>query len=47
MMIIKTLLITFLAIFSLAIQADAILIRGATVHTMGEDGILENTDLFI
>ncbi|MGB7450904.1 MAG: amidohydrolase, partial [Lysobacterales bacterium] len=44
----KTLLIGLLAIFSLAAQAtDTIMIRGATVHTMTGDGILENTDIFI
>ncbi len=43
----KTLLIGLLATFSLAVQADAILIRGASVHTMSADGILENTDIFI
>jgi hypothetical protein len=43
----KTLLIGFLATFSLAVQADAILIRGASVHTMTADGTLENTDIFI
>jgi len=43
----KALMIASLACFSLTAQADAIMIRGATVHTMGEDGILENTDVFI
>ena len=44
----KTLLIGFLVIFSLAAHAaDSIMIRGATVHTMTGDGILENTDIFI
>jgi len=43
----KTLLIGFLASLSLAAQADAILIRGASVHTMTGDGILENTDVLI
>jgi len=43
----KSLLIAALATFSMAVQADAIMIRGATVHTMGKDGILENTDVFI
>ena len=42
------LLIGFLATLSLAAQAsDTIMIRGATVHTMTEDGTLENTDIFI
>ena len=36
-----------LATFSLAVQAETLMIRGATVHTMGEDGTLENTDVFI
>lgn len=43
----KTLLIGCLATLSLAAQADTILIRGANVHTMTSDGILENTDIFI
>ena len=47
MKLFKTLLISFLATLSLAAQADTILIRGATVHTMGEDGTLENTDILI
>ncbi len=42
-----TLLIACLATFSLAVQADAILIRGASVHTMTGDSLLENTDIFI
>ena len=41
------LLIAVLATFSLAVQADAIMIRGANVHTMTGDGLLENTDVFI
>lgn len=44
---IKTLLIGFLATFSLALQADAIMIRDASVHTMTDEGTLENTDIFI
>ena len=47
MKLIKSLFISFLASFSLAVQADSIMIRGATVHTMAEEGILENTDVFI
>ena len=44
----KTLLIGYLAIFSLAAQAaDTIMIRGATIHTMTGEGTLENTDIFI
>ena len=43
----KALIIACLATFSLSVQADDIMIRGATVHTMGKDGILENTDVFI
>jgi hypothetical protein len=43
----KTFFIVSLIIFSLGAQADAILIRGATVHTMMKDGTLENTDVFI
>ncbi len=47
MNLLKTLFIVSLAGFCLAAQADAIMIRGATVHTMTKDGILENTDVFI
>lgn len=47
MNIFKTLLIGFLASISLAAQADAIMIRGASIHTMTGDGVLENTDIFI
>ncbi len=47
MNIFRTLLIGFLASLSLAAQADAIMIRGASVHTMTGDGVLENTDIFI
>ncbi len=43
----RTLLITALAGFSLAIQADTIMIRGASVHTMDKNGTLENTDVLI
>ena len=44
---IRTLLIGFLAAFSLAVQADTIMIRNASVMTMTGDGALENTDVFI
>jgi hypothetical protein len=47
MNLLKTLFIVSLAGFSLAAQSDAIMIRGATVHTMTKDGTLENTDVFI
>ena len=47
MNLLKTLFIVFLAGFCLAAQADAIMIRGATVHTVTKDGTLENTDVFI
>ena len=43
----KSLLVVSLATFSLTALADAVMIRGATVYTMGKDGILENTDVFI
>ena len=43
----KTIIITSLAIFTMAAQAQTIMIRGATVHTMGKNGILEDTDVFI
>lgn len=44
---IHKIVIASLAVCSLAAQADTILIRGATVHTMAKDGVLENTDVFI
>jgi len=47
MNLLKTLFIVSLAGFSVAAQADAIMIRGANVHTMTNDGTLENTDVFI
>jgi hypothetical protein len=43
----RKLAIVSLAAFSMAVQADTILIRGATVHTMSKAGTLENTDVFI
>jgi hypothetical protein len=43
----KTIFIATLAAFSIAAQAQTIMIRGATVHTMDEEGTLENTDVFI
>ena len=47
MRILKTIMIASLAIFTFAAQAQTIMIRGATVHTMGKDGTLKNTDVFI
>ncbi len=47
MKILKTVLIASLALFTMAAQAQTIMIRGATVYTMGKDGTLENTDVFI
>jgi len=47
MKLFKTTLIAVLATFSIAAQADTIMIRGATVHTMTEDGTLDNTDILI
>jgi imidazolonepropionase-like amidohydrolase len=47
MKILKTILFASLAIFTVTTQAQTIMIRGATVHTMGRDGTLENTDVFI
>ena len=44
----KLALIASLATFTMAVQAnDAVMIQNATVHTMSEDGVLENTDVFI
>jgi len=47
MKMLNTFLFGCLASLSVAAQADAIMIRGATVHTMSGDGVLENTDVFI
>ena len=35
------------ACLSFAATADSLMIRGATIHTMGEKGTLENADIFI
>jgi len=43
----KQVLIVSLAVFTVTAQAQSIMIRNATVHTMGEDGTLENTDVFV
>lgn len=43
----KLLLIASLSVLPLAAQADDVMIRGATIHTMSKDGTLENTDVFI
>jgi len=43
----NAILIASLTIFTIAAQAQTILIRGATVHTMVKDGVLENTDVLI
>ena len=43
----RVIVIASLAVFSLAAQAQTILIRSATVHTMDKEGTLENTDIFI
>lgn len=43
----RALFMISLASLSLAVQADTILIRGATVHTMTKDGTMENTDVLI
>ena len=47
MKLFRMVILATLATFSLAVQAETLMIRGATVHTMGEDGTLENTDVFI
>lgn len=47
MKMINKILVASLAVFSISVQADNILIRGATVHTMAADGVLESTDVFI
>jgi hypothetical protein len=43
----KIIQIALLAGFAITAQAQTIMIRGATVHTMAEAGTLENTDIFI
>lgn len=43
----KKLIIVSLAALSVTVHADTILIRDAAVHTMTQDGVLENTDVFI
>lgn len=43
----KILLLTSLTLITVAVQAQTIMIRGASVHTMGKEGTLENTDVFI
>ena len=43
----NALLLGLLAAASFTVQADTIMIRGANVHTMTDDGTLENTDIFI
>ena len=39
--------IVLLAVCAISAQAQTVMIRGATVHTMDEAGTLENTDIFI
>ncbi len=43
----KTILSIALALAAMTAQAQTIMIRGATVHTMDKAGVLENTDVFI
>ena len=43
----KSFAIVLLATLSMTAQAETIMIRGANVHTMTGDGILENTDILI
>lgn len=43
----KIILISTLAIFTMAAQAQTIMIRDATVYTMDKQGTLENTDVLI
>ena len=43
----RTIFFASLAAISFAAQAQTIMIRGATVHTMDKEGTLENTDVFI
>ena len=40
-------LLATLATAALSAQAQDLLITNATVHTMGEDGVLENTDILV
>lgn len=43
----KTILSIALTLVAVTAQAQTIMIRGATVHTMDKAGVLENTDVFI
>jgi len=45
--VISTLLVACIALPVFTAQAQTIMIRGATVHTMGADGTLADTDVFI
>ena len=47
MNMLKTMIVGSLAVFAMAAQAQTIMIKGATVHTMGKNGTLENTDVFV
>jgi len=47
MKLLRLVLIACLVVFATTTQATTIMIRDATVHTMGEGGTLENTDIFI
>jgi hypothetical protein len=47
MKFVNAVIISSLALCAMSAQAQTIMIRGATVHTMGEDGTLKNTDVFI
>ena len=47
MKFLKNAFVVSLALLSISVQAQTVMIRGATVHTMGADGILENTDIFV
>ena len=47
MKFLKPLIIAALTTVSMAAQAESILIRGATVHTMSKAGIMENADVLI
>lgn len=40
-------MVAALGLVSLSTQADDLLIRGATLHTMGEKGVIENADILI
>ena len=43
----RLIVVLLLVLASGGAAADELLIRSATVHTMGKDGVLENTDVLV